>query len=395
MNHNEIDTGILRAYLDGELNSAQITPLTEHVSACAECQAELKVLSRHAASVRSGLDFLPQHASAGVAPAWSAMRLRLEERAANTPARWSPWRTWSLAAGGAVAVTAVLAFTVAPVRGWAENLLSIFRVEHVTVLEINPDTMKVKGLEGDQAFSEQMSRVISDEVTVTQPPQKPFPVADVATASKLAGFDVHLIADEAPALVLFRSTISAQMKIDRDRLQSILNEAGRSDVQIPQSVDGAVIGMRVPAGIMALYGNCGDTAARMQGIDHADTPGQPEDATCVKLIELPSPTASAPQQVDPAEIARVVLQFAGLSANEAASFTQTVDWTTTFVLPILHGQSSYEKVIVGGNEGVLLRPKSAQPSTGFDLLWVDNGIVYSLMGTGDDTRALNLASQIE
>ena len=31
----------------------------------------------------------------------------------------------------------------------------------------------------------------------------------------------------------------------------------------------------------------------------------------------------------------------------------------------------------------------------FNLLWVDNGILYSLMGTGDDTTALNLASQIE
>ncbi len=393
MKHNEIETGMLRAYLDGEVTDDRASALTEHVGMCAECQAELKVLSGHAANVRAGLDYLPQPATAGFAPAWSAMRLRLEQPAASAPTRWSPWRTWSLAAGGAVAIIAVLAFTVAPVRGWAENLLSIFRVEHVTVLEINPDTMKVKGMEGNQAFDEQMSRIISDEVTVTQPPQKPYPVADAATASKLAGFNVHLIAGETPSLVLFRSTISAQMKIDRDRLQSILNEAGRSEVQIPQSVDGAVIGMRVPAGIMALYGNCGDTASRLQGINHADTPGQPEDATCLKLNELPSPTASAPQQIDPAEIARVALQFAGLSANEAASFTQTVDWTTTFVLPILHGQSSYEKVSVGGDEGVLLRPQSSK--TLFNLIWVNNGIVYSLMGTGDDTKALNLASQIE
>jgi flagellar basal body P-ring protein FlgI len=28
-------------------------------------------------------------------------------------------------------------------------------------------------------------------------------------------------------------------------------------------------------------------------------------------------------------------------------------------------------------------------------MWVDNGIVYGLGGTGDDTTAINLASQLQ
>jgi hypothetical protein len=182
------------------------------------------------------------------------------------------------------------------------------------------------------------------------------------------------------------------MKLDRDRLQAILQEAGRSDIQIPQSVDGAVIGLRVPAGMIAIYGNCEELAS-----NRTNTPMQPQDATCIRLNEFPSPTVSAPQEIDPAEIARVALQFAGLSANEAASFTQTVDWTSTFVLPLLRGQSTYEKLNVGGNGAVLIRPRDGrgQPSAQFNLIWVDNGLMYCLMGTGDDTTALNLASQIE
>ncbi len=388
MKHNEIDTGMLRAYLDGEVNSDRASALSEHVNACAECQAELKVLSGHAASARAGLDYLPQPASAGVAPSWSAMRLRLGQPAAEAPARWSALRTWSLAAGGAVAIAAVIAFTVAPVRGWAENLLSIFRMEHIAVVELNPNA--VNALENDQL----MSRMISADVTQTEAPQKPQPVADAATASKLAGFKIHLVAGETPALLLFRTPISAQMKLDRDRLQSILDEAGRSDVQIPQSADGAVISMRVPAGIIAVYGNCGDVLERSQGREPRPSAAQPKDANCVRLNEVPSPTVTAPQQLDTAEIVRAALQFAGLSATEAANFTQTIDWTSTFVMPILRGQLSYEKVSVGGNDGVLLRPKNQQ-SGDFTLHWVDNGILYSLMGTGDNTTALNLASQIE
>jgi len=381
MKHNEVDTGMLRAYLDDGASSGADAALGEHVESCADCQAELKVLNSRAASVRAGLDYLPQMAGADAGSAWSRLRTRMKDDG-RRPVYWTPLRTWSLAGAGVVAVAAILVTTVTPIRGWAENLLSIFRVEHVAVLDIN--SASLNGLENDAVFNQAMSRVISEEVTVTEAPQKPQPVADAATAAKLAGFNVHLVSGQTPTLLMVRNTITAQMKLDRDRLQTIVDEAGRSDLRFPASVDGAVIGIRVPAGILASYGNCGSSAAGTAA---------PEDASCVKLSELPSPSASAPAEINPAEIAQVALQFAGLSATEAANFTQTVDWTSTFVLPVLHGQTTYEKVNVGGNDAVLLRPKLS--GARFNLLWVDNGILYSLMGTGDDTTALNLASEIE
>jgi hypothetical protein len=382
MNHSEIDTGSLRASLDGE-NAERTAQLNEHVAVCGDCQAEAETLKSRAASVRTGMEYLPHSAPIEAGAAWSRLRMRMSESNAQHRIWRSPLRTWSLAAAGLVAVAAILITTVAPIRGWAEELLSIFRVEHVAVLDINASS--IKGLENDTVFNQAMSRFISEEVTVTQAPQKPQPVADAASAAKIAGFNVHLLAGQTPASMMVRSTITAQMKLDRDRIQSIVDEAGRSDLQIPASVDGAIIGLRIPAGIMASYGNCGS--------NEPDSSAAPEDATCVKLNELPSPSASAPKDVDPAAIAQVALQFAGLSATEAANFTQTVDWTSTFVLPVLHGQATSEKVNVGGNDAVLLRPRLS--GSRFNLLWVDNGILYSLMGTGDDTTALNLASQIE
>ena len=69
-------------------------------------------------------------------------------------------------------------------------------------------------------------------------------------------------------------------------------------------------------------------------------PAQEADATCISLVELPSPIVSAPQEIDPAQIAQVALQFLGMNANDAASFTQTVDWTSTLVLPVIRGKST-------------------------------------------------------
>ena len=344
-------------------------------------------------SVHEAMGDLPRTASVNVDAAWTRLRMRMNEGSSAKRLWWTPVRAWSVAAVGAVAIAAALVITVAPIRAWAENLLAIFRVEHVTVLDLNSGS--IKGLENNEVFNQAMSHILSEEVTVTEPPQKPQLVADTASASRLAGFKVRLLAGETPGTLMVRNTITAQMKLDRDRLQSIVDEAGRSDLRIPGSLDGAVIGIRIPAGIMAAYGHCGDMAARWAGESENHAAVVPEDATCVKLNELPSPTASFPQDLNPAEIAQVGLQFAGLSATEAANFTQTVDWTTTLVLPVLRGQSSYEQVNVAGGQGVLLRPKGPRNPAQFELVWVENGIVFGLIGTGDDTTALNLAEKIE
>lgn len=402
MKHSELNTGILGAYLDGQLAGGQASPaepqsMNQHIEACPECQAELKTLRDLATGVRGSLDHLPHGSPVAdadrTAAAWAAFQRTREHSTEGEQSRWSLWQTWSLASAGlAVAVIAVL-LTLAPVRAWAESFLAIFRVQHFTVFELNPAV--ANGLQNNQLFNQTMSHIFSDEVTMTQAPQKPQPVADAATASKLAGFPVHLLADQTPIALLLESGAGAQMKLDRDRLQSILDGAGRSDLQIPGSVDGAIISVRIPAGIMAFYGNCGDAATRLAAGARSNPQSPPADATCLSLMELPSPTVSAPREIDPRPIAQVALQFLGMNASDAASFTQTVDWTSTLVMPVVHGESSYEQLHVNGNEGVLLRPKGPEPTGHFTLMWVDNGIVHALNGTGDDTTELNLASQLD
>jgi Putative zinc-finger len=451
MNHRELNEGLLRAYLDGELDSAQGSAIEQHLTSCVQCQREVATLRSHMARVRDGFERLPELAGAdNTAIAWAAFEKKREDWMHREQSGWTLLQKLSLAGGALGVVAVVLVLTVAPLRAWAENLLAIFRVQHFTVLELNPSTLKGNGLENNQLLNQTIGRVLSDEVTVTQSPQKPRLIADAATASQLAGFPVQLLPREAPASLLLESGAGMQMKLDRDRIQSILDEAGRSDLQIPASVDGATIGVRVPAGVMAFYGNCGDVASRMVGqgsasqgtaqpsgkagndlvihIGSADKSStQPSanggidsssqqatgganqttaasgidksawetDNTCVSLIELPSPIVSAPQEIDPGQIAQVALQFLGMSANDAASFTQTVDWTSTLVLPVVRGESKYEQVHVNGNEGALLRSARSNQSGHFTLMWVDNGLVFALNGNGDDTTAINLAEQLQ
>ena len=403
MKHGEMNQGRLRAYLDGQLESGQVDAIEQHLEGCAACREELAMLRGHAARVQDSLNKLPEAAEApDTAIAWAAFQKRREDKMENERNRWTWLQKLSLGGGGLAAVAVVLVLTVAPVRAWAESLLAVFRIQRVSIVEINPAAMKNNGLQNNQLLNQAISRVLSDEVTVTQKPQKPQLIADSTMASNDAGFPVRLLPDKTPSSLLLESGAGMQMKLNRDRLQSILNEAGRSDLQIPESVDGATVGIRVPAGVMAFYGNCGDVASRMvnpvagkrgSSRDAASVP--PADATCVSLVELPSPIVSAPQEIDPAQIAQVGLQFLGMSANDAANFTQTVDWTSTLVLPVVRGESKYEQVHINGNEGALLRSTNQKQSGHYSLMWVDNGIVYALNGSGDDTSAIHLASQLQ
>jgi hypothetical protein len=99
--------------------------------------------------------------------------------------------------------------------------------------------------------------------------------------------------------------------------------------------------------------------------------------------------------VDPAQLAQVALQFLGMSANDAASFTQTVDWTSTLVLPVFRGLMNYERLPINGNEGVVLRPEEPARANHFMLVWVEHGIVYILNGMGDNGEAQSLAEQLK
>jgi hypothetical protein len=61
---------------------------------------------------------------------------------------------------------------------------------------------------------------------------------------------------------------------------------------------------------------------------------------------------------------------------------------------VLRGQSKYEQAHVNGNEAALLRSANQKQSGHFSLMWVDNGVVFALNGTGDDATAIKLASQL-
>lgn len=174
------------------------------------------------------------------------------------------------------------------------------------------------------------------------------------------------------------------MTLDRDRIQAVLDQAGRSDVQIPASVDGSTVAVHAPKLVRLLYGNCSATS----------TPGT-SGAGCIDFSQVPSPTVSIPPSLNIAALAEAGLQIAGMNAAEAHAFCQTVDWSSTLVIPIPQNGSSYRTVPVDGVNGTLIEATPHDSFIGmYALIWVKNGTVYSLSGKGQPDKALSLAGSL-
>jgi hypothetical protein len=98
--------------------------------------------------------------------------------------------------------------------------------------------------------------------------------------------------------------------------------------------------------------------------------------------------------VDVDELARIGLEFTGMSAEEAAAFTDTVDWASTLVVPIPKNAAIYEQVEVDGVTGTLIqRPADDYPQ--YALLWVKDEIIYAISGLGTGwQQAIDMANSL-
>ncbi|MBI2331290.1 MAG: hypothetical protein HYU84_03850 [Chloroflexi bacterium] len=91
---------------------------------------------------------------------------------------------------------------------------------------------------------------------------------------------------------------------------------------------------------------------------------------------------------------QIGLQFGGMTPEEAREFTSRVDLSTTLVVPIPKNSATHTSVSVDGVIGKFIQ-YDMDVSPKYVLLWVKNGIVYSVSGSGVDTfRAFEIANAL-
>jgi Putative zinc-finger len=403
-----IHDGNLRLYLDGGLAGAELAEVTEHLASCADCLARLEKVRAARAQTEAVLATLaPAADDVAINPTMAYAQFTSQFAADREPKTWinrllpPRWRpVWGLAA---VALIVAVLVSVNPVGVWAQRVLAMLRVQKIRVVTIDPTTLMSSSEPNSRPYR-LFNQFVADNVVVTMDPGKPEVVSSLTTAAQLAGYPVRMIGSlGAPHSIDVNGETAFQMTINRDRATTLLDEIGRSDIHIPESADGALIAVHIPKTVISMYGDC---PIRQRHVSH-NSQSQAEvlaerkmermanikDTNCTYLIQAPSPTVSVPPDLNMSDIAEAALELAGMTPAEARSLCQTVDWSSTLVVPIPRNSSSSETVTVDGVEGTLITETLSQGNR-YSLLWIKNGVIHSLAGHGNSSDALNLAASL-
>lgn len=393
-----LNDGQLRASLDGQVGEEERL----HLAHCAECQARLVTIEQRAKRLQSKFSFLvvPQREESTQASRTALARFknRLIEKKEKSMFQ-KMFASRILRFSLAVALLLVIALSFPSTRAWAGEFLGLFRIQQVAVIPI--DTTGMEKLNGNTALSKQIGQLLSSSMKVTQKPGEPKAAADASEATSLAGFAVRLPQNppSAPSLSVTGST-GVEFVIDRGRAQALLDEAGRKDLVLPKSIDGANISVHIPSGMRAAYGTCPD----LKSEDSPNGSGPDSNSNgfrsksypdCILLAEIPSPTVNTPPDVNLQQLAELGLEFTGMTAEQAKAFSQTVDWTSSLVIPIPKNAATYKQISVDGVTGTLIeRPANDAPQ--FLLVWVKDGVVYTIGGSGSHSdEAIQMANSLQ
>jgi hypothetical protein len=382
-----LSDGSLRAGCDGELCDTE----QRHLDTCPECQARQRAVQAQRQQVAQRLAFLAPSPDDRVLEARVALaKLNRQVRKENLTVK--KMLSYPVLRYGAVAALLLaLILAVPTTRELAAKLLSLFRVQQVAVVPVDLTGMQQLG--GNSAFGSQISELLSKSVDMTKKPGEPVAAVSAEEASSLAGFAVRLPQGLTPSQISVETGMAFSFKVDRAKAQALLDEAGRGDLVLPSSIDGAQIAVSIPAGVAAYYGTCPQPSHDVTGFGLNGSMGR-RYPDCVILAEIPSPTVEAPADIDLAQLAQLGLQFTGMTADQAAAFSGTVDWTSSLVVPIPKNAATYQQVQVDGVTGTLIQ-RPADDSPQFVLIWVKSGVIYAIGGLGSNSQqALQMAGAL-
>jgi hypothetical protein len=390
--NRHLNAGQLRAALDGELDVASLRHL-EDCPSCRKRQALIEVTAQAATGKLSFLASPARQTGQAAKTALNHFNIRITNQKETSMFK-KIFSSRLLQVGLAIVVVLAVVLSVPSTRALAEKFLNLFRVQQVVVVPV--DFTGMQQLTGNNTLGKQVSDLIASSVTTQQKPGNPVTAVDAAKASQLSGFSVRVPQSMTPSRISVVGAAAFSVKVDVAKAQALMNESGRSDLVLPNSINGEEVSVNIPSSVSVAFGTCPDPAAldSSNGVNTNGSAGR-QYPDCVILAEIPTPVVSAPADLNIAQLAQIGLEFTGMTSEQAAAFTKTVDWTSTLVIPLPRNAATYQQVSVDGVTGTLIqRPADDAPQ--YALLWVKDGIIYAISSLGTNTQqALQIANSLQ
>ncbi len=364
----------LRSFIDEELTAEQIDEIRSALVTDRLLTERLERIQKTRSFATGLLDSLgDSDEGQNHRQAWNALETEIN----RAPVWRSARPAWAALAAG-LAITALL-FGWPPARATAQRLLGLLRVERVAVLTIDKNMIEGRFSENQfQAFIE----AAADNVTTIEPRNEDLEPDTRAEAEEALGYPLRLPTNQlGDPTYRIKIGSGVQFQIDAERFRQVLDAAGVLDIEIPQYLDGVTVHADLPDLAGAGYGPCEDEDRDRQ--------------KCLILAQGHSPTVITSPQADLGELAEIGLRLAGHSDPESRRIRESIDWTSTLVLPALNRNAIYEEIDVDGVRGILQTETSSRHGERYWIVWVKHGMTYLVSGSGSSFAGRQLADSLE
>ena len=400
------DLGALRASIDAPDGTP--APVHDHVRTCAACADTLAELHRNAELAAPAIALTAPAAAPSPAAVEEALT-RFEQRrarlaaatqaklpAAEAPATEAPEaaptpiplrrrgrvarlgaRTRAVAAG-LVAALVLAGLLVTPGgRAAAAGFLAQFRSQRFEVISLDPaQSSQVADVVGGLV----QTGVFTGSAAHLQGLGEPRPVPDLATASRIAGFDVAAVdpsvlpagVERTQQRILASPAREARITFDRDRALDYLRRHGRPAAQLPERYDGTELVVRIPSAVVQQFAGRDGGPALLVG--KAGTLGL---------------TTEGGASLE--ELREVVLGLPGLPAETVAQVRAIGDWRTTLPLPVPTDEVRWRPATVGGAEALSFADQTGRLHA---LLWQGDGHLWGVAGVLSSDEAQDVAGSL-
>jgi hypothetical protein len=319
-------------------------------------------------------------------------RLRAIDAAAAEAPAVSPGRRLlpAIVGIGAVALVAFI-FSLEPVRAAARGFLELFRVQRFAAVRVDPQrlaSLQKSGLD--------LKSLVGGQVVVVVKPVEPMAVNSPEAGAVEAGITARQPATLPEGFDLAGAAVARpgefRVRLDAEKLRSLAQLAGADEIEIPDHWTGATIDVEMPPVLITRYER-----------PPVDASAHPAEAYV--LLQARGPQIELPEGVDLTTLGRLALRVGGLSAEEALSFAQRIDWRSTLLVPVPVGGADYREIEIRGQRGLLVAlPTPSMPTPDGRqrrgrwrsvLMWSEGGNVYALHGPGSGLQLVEMAQTLQ
>lgn len=376
-----LSDGMLAGYRDDHLPEDERRAVENHVRMCRACQERLNRLVADGDHVSRLLGAL----GPGVLDRSDSDRALVELRINIKGRQKIPMlqkiktdKRYQRALAGIFALLVLVGlFSLAPVRALASDFLSLFRVQKFVVVDVDEERIEeiAEVLAEDYYFGEQ---------EILEDPGEPVAVDTLDEAEALVGFGPRTPGKYGtPKMIAVVGQSRMRFTPNVEALREVFVALGLDPALLPDNIDGQPFDFTVPASVTQLF----------------NRPDQSEVDFVV--MQVPSPTAEVPEGVDMQALGEAMLQLLGMSPEEAANLSESIDWATTLVLPVPTGMlQTMQEVEVDGVTGLLFEMEGRSEDGAYlkprALLWQKDDIVYMITSNyGDVHRLLDIGNSLK